>query len=314
MSSGGTGLVVVGSANRDHITSVPAVPVAGQTVLGSDPIVRLGGKGMNQAVAASLLGARVDFVGAVGADDAGSRITEGLREHGIGIDGLRVADGVPSGAAYVTVGPDGDNSIVVAPGANLTVDADRARSALADSPAAVVVCQLEIPVNTVEAVAASCAESGRRFVLNLAPFTVVPGDVLAVADPLVVNVHEARALAREVTADDATDDGATGDAAGAGALAAGLCRWCRSVVVTSGPGGAVVAAGTAVTRHPATAADAVDTTGAGDAFVGALAAALTSGADLPAAADLAVAMSSATVTRRGAQSSYPDAARSARTG
>lgn len=296
-------VVVVGSANLDYVTRVPRLPAAGETVLAESASVGLGGKGMNQAVAAALLGAGVRFVGAVGDDDAGERIRSALTSAGVDGSGVRRVPGLLSGAAYIAVDPAGENCIVVAPGANAAVDADQVRAALAEVPAgAVFVAQLEVPVEAVAAVATIAAERSGRFVLNLAPYGAVPGDVLAAADPLIVNETEALGVLGLAGSSNLP-------AAEFEEVAAELARRCRSVVITAGARGALVAAaGDLPCWLPAPPAEVVDSTGAGDAFVGALAAALAADVSLVAAAARAVAAASASVGAAGAQSSYPQMA------
>ncbi|RIQ22867.1 ribokinase [Jiangella rhizosphaerae] len=296
-------VVVVGSANLDRVARVARPPAPGETVLAASYSEGLGGKGMNQAVAAALLGASVRFVGAVGADADGDRVRSALAAAGVDGSAVRVLDGVPTGTALVTVGADGDNAIVVAAGANAAVTSADVERALAGVPAGtVLVTQLEIPDEAVAAVARVAAGRGARLVLNAAPYRPLPADVLAAADPLVVNELEAAALAGDASPADRDVD----------AVAAGIAGRCRSVVVTLGAAGALVVEGTTVTRCPAPPADVVDTTGAGDAFVGALAAGLAAGRTLATTLPDAIAAASASVGSPGAQASYPAMARAVR--
>lgn len=289
-------VVVVGSANRDSFTTVGRLPRPGETVLGDELTLRLGGKGMNQVVSAALMGARASFVGAVGDDDAGRAVVGELRERGVDTTGVRVLPDVSTGAAFVCVDSHGENLIIVVPGANSRVGAEQVLSASGDAgPGTVFVTQLEVPPAAVEAVAEAATTSGGRFVVNAAPYRVLPDHLLAMADPLVVNEHEAAALAGEPV------EGGD-DAKRVGAL---LARRCRSVVITLGPGGAVAASGGAVDLCRAPRVDVVDTTGAGDAFVGSLAATLAAGTGLATAVAGAVETASRSVARRGAQSSPP---------
>ncbi len=301
--TGAAEVVVVGSVNADLVARVEAHPAPGETVLGGSLLVLAGGKGANQAVAAALLGARVALVGAVGDDAFAAPATASLRSAGVDLTALDVVGG-PTGIAMITVAADGENSIVVLPGANGSVGAD-AVAAHADvvGAARVVVLQGEIPRAGTEA--AARAARG-RVVLNLAPVLALDPDVVRLADPLVVNEHEARgALAVLRGTDPASPDGAAaGDHAqvARALVAAGV----RSVVVTLGAAGALVAVpGEEVVAVPAPEVRAVDTTGAGDAFVGALAHGLAAGDGLVAAARLAVRVGAFAVTRPGAQASYP---------
>ncbi|MFE2100314.1 ribokinase [Streptomyces sp. NPDC059468] len=290
-------LLVVGSANADLVIGVERRPAAGETVLGGDLAVHPGGKGANQAVAAARLGARTALLARVGDDAHGRLLLDSLRAAGADPVGVLVG-GAPTGVALITVDPSGDNSIVVSPGAN-------ARLAPADVRAAVslllgsrvVSAQLEIPLETVVEVVRNLPE-GSRFVLNPSPPRPLPTEVLAACDPLIVNEHEARVLLG--------DPGVSEEPADWARLL--LARGPRSVVVTLGAQGALVADSSGVTRVPSVQVDAVDTTGAGDAFTAALAWQLGSGSALAEAAAYAARVGAAAVTKRGAQGSYPTAA------
>ncbi|WP_119730904.1 ribokinase [Thermomonospora amylolytica] len=289
-------VVVVGSANADLVVRVERWPAPGHTVPGSDLAVVPGGKGANQAVAAARLGGRVAFVGRVGDDPYGTLLRGSLERAGVALDGLVTTPG-PSGTALITVGPQGESSIIVSPGANGRVtpdDIDRAAAPI--GAARVVSLQLEIPMPAVRRAAETAAAAGARVVLNPSPAGPVPPAVLALCDPLVVNEHEAAYLL----------DGAVGDpAAGAAALRA---LGPRSAVITLGAAGAVTADATGTARIPAPRVRAVDTTGAGDAFTAALCLRLARGDDLAAAARFAVRAGAAAVRREGAQPSFPTAA------
>ncbi|NLE97813.1 MAG: ribokinase [Propionibacterium sp.] len=288
-------VVVVGSANADLVVHVDHRPDPGETILGSDVEVSPGGKGANQAVSVGKLGGTVAFVGCVGADDEGSLLRGSLEGAGVGLTGLAEVE-EPTGTAFIMVTPDGENSIVVSPSANRRVTpevVDRAGELL--GRARVVVLQLEIPMATVAHVARRVA--GARLLLNAAPAQPLAPEVLRRCDPLVVNRSEAESLLG-AEADEVPD---------ATHLAAGLLALgTRSVVVTLGADGAVVAERGSEPAHvPALEVEAVDTTGAGDAFVGALALQLAEGQELREAASFATKVAAVAVTRRGAQSSYP---------
>ncbi|MBT2492991.1 ribokinase [Streptomyces sp. ISL-96] len=292
-------LLVVGSANADLVIGVERRPAPGETVLGSDLAVHPGGKGANQAVAAARLGARTALLARVGDDAHGRLLLESQREAGVDTGGVRVG-GAPTGVALITVDPSGDNSIVVSPGANSRLTPEDVRDAGAlFAGARVVSAQLEIPLETVAEVVRTRA-AGSRFVLNPSPPAPLPAEVLAACDPLVANEHEARyVLGLGDTAGPAPEDWARG------LLALGP----RSVVVTLGAEGALVADGRtgAAVRVPSPRVDAVDTTGAGDAFTAALAWRLSLGEDLATAAAYAVRVGAAAVTKAGAQASFPTA-------
>ncbi|MEW2470893.1 ribokinase [Streptomyces sp. NPDC046994] len=288
-------LLVVGSANADLVIRVERRPAAGETVLGSDLVVHPGGKGANQAVAAARLGARTALLARVGDDGHGRLLLQSQRAAGVDTAGVLVG-GAPTGVALITVDPSGDNSIVVSPGANARLAPKDVRAATGLLHGSrVVSAQLEIPLETVVEVVRSLP-SGTRFVLNPSPPRPLPAEVLAACDPLIVNEHEARVIAGGEL------DGSPEDWA-----AALLALGPRSVVVTLGAQGALVATGEAMTRIKSMAVDAVDTTGAGDAFTAALAWRLGAGSALPEAAVYAARVGAAAVTRPGAQESFPTA-------
>lgn len=291
-------VVVVGSANADLVLEVGRRPAAGETVLGSDVVTTPGGKGANQAAAAGRAGADVTLVGCVGMDAHGDLLVGSLERAGVRTDALRRVD-APTGTAVIVVTPDGENAIIVAPGANRQVT-----PALVDDladvwrGATVVVLQLEIPLETVAHVASAASAAGSRVVVNLAPAADVAPEVLAAADPLVVNESEAAFLL-----------GTTPDALAMdldAAIADLLARGPRSVVVTLGAAGAWVAERDGRPQHvPALACTAVDTTGAGDGFVGAMAARLAAGDSLADAARVGARFAGLAVQRKGAQALYP---------
>lgn len=296
----GAAIVVVGSANQDYLVRVSAPPAPGETVLADSLQRQPGGKGANQAVAAARLGGAVSFVGCVGDDQDGTGLVAALRAAGVDTGSVAVAPGVPTGLALVSVHDSGENSITVVPGANFALTVDHVGTAVArlvggDAPAIVVV-QAELTAEVMAAALRTGAEHGARCVLNLAPYRQLDPDVLGLADPLVVNESEASALLGSPV-----DGGPTAESA-----AAQLLGQVRSVVITLGAAGAVWADTGGSGRVPArTGVTAVDTTGAGDAFVGALAASLARGADLPTATALGVAAGTFSITQLGAQSSYP---------
>jgi ribokinase len=298
MTGAAGSVLVVGSVNADLVVGVDRRPGAGETVLGSDLATFPGGKGANQAVAAARLGASVAFLGRVGTDSFAGYLRDNLDREGVATGQLLAVPG-PSGVALITVDPAGDNSIIVAPGANARLTAAGIEAARAAFEAArVVSAQLEVPVEAVEAAARLAAAAGARFILNLSPARDVPPALLAAADPLVVNEHEAAFLLGEGR----LDPERSRPAASAAAL---LARGPRSVVITLGADGAYVAGAGGGARVRSPRVTVVDTTGAGDAFTGALAWRLSLGDTLPEAAALAARVGAAAVTARGAQGSYP---------
>ena len=279
-------VLVVGSVNADLVVRVDRRPAAGETVLGSDLVTHPGGKGANQAVAAARLGGQVAFLGRAGTDGHGDFVREALQGDGVDISHLITTPG-PNGVALITVGPEGDNSIIVSPGANARLREDDITAAGAlFAAASVVSLQLEIPLPAVTAAARTAAAAGARVVLNPSPPTGVPDELLALCDPLVVNEHEAAFL---------------GDTDPAGLLARGP----RSVVITRGAEGAMVADRSGVAEVSSPQVQVVDTTGAGDAFTGALCHRLAEGDDLTSAARFAARVGAAAVRKPGAQSSFP---------
>jgi ribokinase len=281
-------VVVVGSLNVDALTRVAAIPRPGETVLAQSLELRHGGKGGNQASAAARLGARTIMVGCVGDDDAGVDALAALRADGVDVSGVLVGQG-PTGTATVLVAADGENVIVVNPGANRALTADHVRAVLAEYPKAVVLVSLEVPIDTAITAAEAAAQGGGTVVVNAAPARQLPARLLAACDVLVANELEVTQLGSDI----------------AELLASGPV----AVVVTSGRRGADIHyAGGAVHHQPAFAIDAVDSTGAGDAFCGGLAWSLANGDDL-ARAVLAASATGALATRAvGPRASLPAAA------
>ncbi len=294
-------VVVLGSANTDVVLAVPRVPAAGETLLATSTAHHPGGKGLNQVVAVARAGAAAVFIGAVGDDEAGTALVEVLREAGADTRLLRrVAE--PTGTAHIAVQDDGDNAIIVAPGANGTLDALTDADAAAFDDAAVLVLSLEVPLEGVVAAARRASAAGAVVVLNAAPARELPDELLDLVDVLVVNEHEAALLAGS----DDGGDGGDGDDVAASARA--LLRRVSAVVVTLGGSGAlVVRRGEAPQEVAAPRVDVVDTTGAGDTATGYLAAGLAAGLDLPGAVRRAVVAGSLAVQRAGAVPSIPTA-------
>jgi ribokinase len=286
-------VVVVGSINEDVVLRLGRRIQPGETVT-AQRVDRLpGGKGANQAVAAAAAGARVAMIGAVGDDAAGTRMLEDLRGRGVRTESVRTVKGVSTGTAYITVTPDGENAIVLDPGANALVDGAAVEEAWPDLPAAsVLLSLLEIPLSGVTAAVRLAAGTGLRPVVTLAPAQPVPAEVLSGLDPLLVNAHEAAFLLH-------TDSLGNDPAAAAREL---LRLGPTSVVITLGSAGAAVADGSGIRLLPAVPVPkVVDTTGAGDAFAGALAAALAGGSDLEAAVGAGLRAGAKAVGHSGAR-------------
>jgi ribokinase len=288
---------VVGSINQDFVLGVERRPAPGETVTDAHLATHNGGKGANQAAAAALLGASVAFLGRVGDDGFGGPLVRSLADKGIDTTLVQEVAGSSTGAAFITVTPDGENAITVAPGANrrLTAgDVDDASESIGE--ARVLVAQMEVLPEVVLRAVEVAAGSGTRALVNLAPPFEVPRTLLEKLDPLVINEHEAAFLLGENV------EGVNGALDAAPML---LSLGPRSVVVTLGEDGAVFSGGESAQHLRAPKVRVVDTTGAGDAFVGALAARLADDAPLEDAVAYAVRAGAAAVTEAGAQGALP---------
>ena len=288
---------VVGSINQDFVLSVERRPAPGETVTDARLATHNGGKGANQAAAAALLGAGVTFLGRVGDDGFGGPLVRALAEKGVDTNLVEEVPDSSTGTAFITVTPDGENAITVAPGANrrLTVeDVDAASGTIGE--AKVLVVQMEIPPEVVRRAVEVAAANETRALLNLAPPFEVPQALLEKLDPLVLNEHEAAFLLGENV------EGVDGALSAASELSN---LGPRSVVVTVGEDGAVFSNGASAEHLTAPNVEVVDTTGAGDAFVGALAARLADDAPLEDAVAYAVRAGAAAVTKEGAQGALP---------
>jgi ribokinase len=293
---GGGSVLVVGSVNADLVVAVERLPQPGETVTGGRFARHGGGKGANQAVAAARAGATVRFVGAVGQDDLGEAALRELEDEGVDVTAVARLAGEPTGVALIAVDAEGRNQITVASGANARVDAELVGAAFAaEAGPGVAVCLLgfEIPDEAVVAAARAATAVGARVVLNPAPARDLLDELAALGVILTPNALEATALS-----------GARDPGEAARALAR---RTGAPVVVTVGEEGAILADGDALHRVAAPRVDAVDTTGAGDAFNGVLAAGLAGGLDLEAAARRAVLAASASVRTPGARGGMPGA-------
>ena len=287
-------IAVVGSTMVDLIAYVSRAPSAGETVVGDDFRIGFGGKGANQAVMARLLGADVAMVNALGDDVFGTMTMANFET--LGIDTSHVAR-VPgaSGVAPIWVEADGTNRIIVVPGANGAMRPNDAVIALgALAPLDVVIGQLEIPQAVTAAAFAAARALGAKTVLNPAPAADLDPALLAAADWLIPNETEFARLSG--SSSEATDAEITAFAAAAGA---------RVVVTLGSRGAALLGADGVVRRIPASAVRAVDTTGAGDAFIGAFAYGLAAGLTEEAAVGLGVRCATESVLRPGTQSSFP---------
>jgi ribokinase len=294
---GALDVVVVGSVNMDLVARTPRMPAPGETIAGSRFATVSGGKGANQAVAAARLGARTAMVGCVGDDVFGEQLRGVLRADGVDCGLLRVCKGSSSGVAVIVVDEAGRNGIVIVAGANGELsrdDVDRGEALVAE--AKIVALQLEVPLDTVQYAAARARALGKLVVLTPAPAQPLPSSLLRDVDYLVPNEIEAQALSGVEVASPA------------GAIEAGrrlLSGGARNVLVTLGASGVVVVTSEGAEHHPAPEVKAVDTTAAGDTFIGGLCAVLVEGRPLRAAIAFAQAAAAISVTRFGAQSSIP---------
>lgn len=288
-------VVVVGSINVDLVLGLPALPGPGETVVATAVRQSGGGKGANQAVAAASLGAPTYLVGCLGDDASGSATAEDLAAAGVDLSGVRVVQGA-TGVAVVLVDPAGENSIAVASGANATLSADMvdetladlAASALARADRVVLLASLEIPLPAVQRAESFAVDHGWTVVLNPAPAVPLPTELIAACDVLTPNHHEVVRLGQP----------SVQDLHRAGAAA---------VVVTRGGAGADLYPRSGSPAHfDVPDVDVVDTTGAGDCFSGALAAALAAGASLPIAVEIAVVAGTLATRGHGARGALPD--------
>jgi ribokinase len=284
-------IVVIGSANTDMVVRADHLPTPGETVLGGKFIMAAGGKGANQAVAAARLGADVTFVARLGRDVFGDRSLAGYQAEGINTAYIVRDDEEASGVALIVVDAAAENIIAVAPGANGRLSPDDVRAAeraivVADG----ILLQLEIPLETVRAAIELARRHHVRVILNPAPARVLPDEVLRGIDVLTPNEHEATKLIGEQVES---------------ALKVLIARGVGNIVMTCGAAGCEVVSGGERQRVSGFHVEAVDTTGAGDCFTGALAVALARGLDMAEAARYANAAAALAVTRFGAQTSMP---------
>ncbi|MFF4395743.1 ribokinase [Streptomyces sp. NPDC001480] len=285
-----THIAVLGSTNMDLVAYVEKAPQRGETVTGREFRTIPGGKGANQAIAAARAGATVSMLGAVGNDAFGTRLRSTLEHSGVDTDSLRTVEG-PSGTAHIVVDDEGGNAIVVIPGANGTVDhltpGDEGVIASADA----LLLQLEIPLDGVLAGAEAARRHGVRTVLTPAPARMLPPELLAATDLLVPNEYEAATLTGRTDPLDA---------------ATALLDRVPEVVITLGAAGCLyVLRGAEPLVVPAPQVTAVDSTGAGDTFVGALVVALAEERPVREALTWAAAAASISVEREGASASMP---------
>lgn len=289
-------IVCVGSMNMDIAAYIAVLPRPGETVFGTSFVSSPGGKGLNQAVAARRLGAQVAFVGCLGTDQSGNELSAFLQSEGIDISGIARSDTVQTGAAIILVDSNSENAIVVISGANMSWP-ERALDQLKLAAGDIVVSQFEISDAIIIEAFMRAQALGARTILNAAPARKMPAQLLPLIDILVVNETELAACAGS-SPDTVDVDAVT-------AITLALSNDERSVVATLGAEGAVIASEGAATYLPGLVVKPVDTAGAGDCFVGALAAALLRGETLMAAATFANYAASISVTRQGTALAMP---------
>lgn len=298
MKSGASNrIVVVGSCNMDLVVRVPRLPRPGETLAGGGFECLPGGKGANQAVAAARLGARVSLVGCVGDDGFGDRLLAALAADGVDAAHVHRRSGVPTGVASVTVSDDGLNAIVLAAGANATLEArdvEAAERLIAE--ASLLLCQLEVPLPTVAAAIEIAARHGTRVLLNPAPAAKLDAATLGRVDFLVPNESEAGLLAGVEVGDLATARQAADEL---------LAQGPRHVLLTLGADGVWLAAADGGGHFAAPRVEAVDSTAAGDTFIGGFAACVAAGGGLAEAVAFGQRAAALSVTRLGAQASIP---------
>lgn len=289
-------VIVAGSLNMDLIVRTPRRPVTGETVLGDDFRVLPGGKGLNQAIAAARMGAETHMAGRVGDDDFGRQLLALLDQERIDRSRVAVTPGIATGVAIITL-VRGDNAIIVASGANMRLE-PRDLADLPLAPGDICLGQLEVPLETTAAAFRRARDAGARTLLNAAPACTLPRTLLELVDILVVNEVELTALSGTAVG----EDSATADIA---AAARPLIENERMVITTLGSRGALAVHREGLDAVAGHRVSAVDTTGAGDCFVGVLAAALVAGASYKFALAQANAAAALSVQRPGAAPSMP---------
>ena len=292
-------IVVVGSINMDMVSRAEHIPAPGETVLGSSFEMFTGGKGANQAVAIARLGYPVKLIGRLGTDPFADQLRSDLADSGVDITSIQTADG-PSGVAVIIVSSDGNNSIVVTPGANAKVlPRDIIKDIEAIRGAGVVLAQLEIPLETIEYLAMMCAREGVPLILDPAPAQELPQEIFKHVTWFTPNRIEASYF----TGIDAAELNGSAAATMAESL---LAKGCKAAIVKLGAHGAYLASESGLSQLvPAFHVKAVDTTAAGDAFNGGFATALMLGKSPIESARFAAAVAGISVTRVGAQPSMP---------
>ncbi len=290
-------ILVIGSLNMDLVVQTARLPQSGETLAGSEFHMIPGGKGANQAVAASRSGANTHMIGCVGDDTFGEIMLELLRNANVDVKGVSILNGISTGTATIIVEEGGENRIIIVPGANgrVTYDLVEQKWDLI-SRSDLVILQHEIPLSTIHRSIKNCQQKDIPVLLNPAPMYPIPMDILTSLDTLVVNESEAAALTGN-----SIDGLDTAKEAARDIYQSGV----KTVIITLGQNGAILLEGKGFIYHPGFKVSTVDTTAAGDTFVGGYAASITEGKSTTEALEYACAASAISVTRLGAQTSIP---------
>ena len=289
-------IIVIGSANTDMVVKATKLPLPGETLLGGSFFMNAGGKGANQAVAAARLGGNVILIAKVGNDIFGKQTIEGLQKEHINTRFIFVDDEAPSGTALIMVNKEGENCIVVAPGANANLMPEDIEKVENITKAEIILMQLEIPMETIESIAKNAKANHQKVIINPAPAQILSDKLLNDLFLITPNETEATLLTGITVVDETT---------ASKAAEVFLKKGVHNVIITLGRKGAYFQNSSRKFKLDAPTVQAIDTTAAGDTFSGAIAVALTEEMNWEDAIKFAVAAASISVTRLGAQSSVP---------